>query len=111
MFVFYIFGCSTLENTSLIDTPVVHETITRELSQDSPESFQYKTIPVKSDRLMKKMPSVASRMTTDNAQHLLSKTNVQVKMQVYSLISSRKTYQLTLQITPWSLDLFVRVAF
>ena len=32
-------------------------------------------------------------------------------MQVYSLISSLKTYHLTLHLTPWSLDLFIRVPF
>ena len=32
-------------------------------------------------------------------------------MQVYSLISSPKTYHPTLHLTPWSLDLFIRVTF
>ena len=32
-------------------------------------------------------------------------------MQVYSLISCLKTYHLTLHLTPWSLDLFIRVPF
>ena len=32
-------------------------------------------------------------------------------MQVYSLISSLKTYHPTLHLTPWSLDLFIRVPF
>ena len=32
-------------------------------------------------------------------------------MQVYSLISSLKTYYPTLQLTPWSLDLFIREPF
>ena len=32
-------------------------------------------------------------------------------MQVYSLISSVKTYHPTLHFTPWSLDLFIRVSF
>ena len=31
-----------------------------------------------------------------------------VKVQVYSLISSLKTYHPTLHLTPWSLDLFIR---
>ena len=34
---------------------------------------------------------------------------VKVKVQVYSLISSLKTYHPTLHLTPWSLDLFIRV--
>ena len=34
---------------------------------------------------------------------------VKVKVQVYSLISSLKTYHATLHPTPWSLDLFIRV--
>ena len=33
------------------------------------------------------------------------------KVQVYSLISSLKTYHPTLHLTPWSLDLFIRVPF
>ena len=36
---------------------------------------------------------------------------VKVKVQVYSLISSLKTYHPTLHLTPWSLDLFIRVPF
>ena len=32
-------------------------------------------------------------------------------MQVYSLISSLKTYHPTLNLTPWSLDLFICVPF
>ena len=32
-------------------------------------------------------------------------------MQVYSLISSLKTYHPTLHLTPWSLNLFIRVPF
>ena len=32
-------------------------------------------------------------------------------MQVYSLISSLKSYHPTLNLTPWSLDLFIRVPF
>ena len=32
-------------------------------------------------------------------------------MQDYSLISSLKTYHPTLHLTPWSLDLFIRVPF
>ena len=32
-------------------------------------------------------------------------------MQVYSLITSLKTYHPTLHLTPWSLDLFIRVPF
>ena len=32
-------------------------------------------------------------------------------MQVYSLILSLKTYHPTLYLTPWSLDLFIRVPF
>ena len=39
-----------------------------------------------------------------------SDTIKKVKVQVYSLISSLKTYQLTSHISPWSLDLFIRVA-
>ena len=34
-----------------------------------------------------------------------------VKVKVYSLISSLKTYHPTLHFTPWSRDLFIRVAF
>ena len=34
-----------------------------------------------------------------------------VKVQVYGLISSLKTYHPTLHLTPWSVDLFIRVAF
>ena len=34
-----------------------------------------------------------------------------VRVQVYSLISSLKTYHPTLHLTPWSLDLFIRVPF
>ena len=37
--------------------------------------------------------------------------NVKVKVQIYGLISSLKTYYPTLHITPWSLDLFIRVPF
>ena len=33
------------------------------------------------------------------------------KVQVYSLISSLKTYHPTLHLTPWSLDLFISVPF
>ena len=36
---------------------------------------------------------------------------VQVKVQVYGLISSLKTYHPTLHFTPWSLDLFIFVPF
>ena len=36
---------------------------------------------------------------------------VKVKVQVYSLISSLKTYHPTLHFTPWSLDLFIREPF
>ena len=36
---------------------------------------------------------------------------VKVKVQIYSLISSLKTYHPTLHLTPWSLDLFIRVSF
>ena len=36
---------------------------------------------------------------------------LKVKVQVYSLISSLKTYHSTLHLTPWSLDLFIRVLF
>ena len=36
---------------------------------------------------------------------------VKVKVQVYSLISSLKTYHPTLHLTPWSLDLFIRELF
>ena len=37
---------------------------------------------------------------------------LKVKVQVfYSLISSLKTYHRTLHITPWSLDLFIRMLF
>ena len=36
---------------------------------------------------------------------------VKVKVQVYSLISSMKTYHSTLHFTPLSLDLFIRVLF
>ena len=36
---------------------------------------------------------------------------VKVKVKVYSLISSLKTYHPTLHLTPWSLDLFIRVPF
>ena len=36
---------------------------------------------------------------------------VKVKVQVYSLISSLKTYHPTSHLTPWSLDLFNRVPF
>ena len=32
-------------------------------------------------------------------------------MQIYGLISSLKTYYPTLHLTPWSLDLFIRVPF
>ena len=34
-----------------------------------------------------------------------------INVQVYSLISSLKTYHPTLHLTPWSLDLFIRVPF
>ena len=34
-----------------------------------------------------------------------------VKVQVYGLISSLKTYHPTLHFTPWSLDLFIFVPF
>ena len=36
---------------------------------------------------------------------------VNVKVHVNSLISSRKTYHPTLYLTPWPLDLFIRVPF
>ena len=36
---------------------------------------------------------------------------VKVNVQVYCLISSLKTYHPTLHLTPWSLDLFIRVPF
>ena len=36
---------------------------------------------------------------------------VKVKVQVYSLILSLKTYHPTLHLTPWSLDLFIREPF
>ena len=36
---------------------------------------------------------------------------VEVKVQVYSLISSLKAYHQTLHLTPWSLDQFIRVPF
>ena len=36
---------------------------------------------------------------------------IKVKVQVYSLISSLKTYHPTLHLTPWSLDLFICVPF
>ena len=36
---------------------------------------------------------------------------LKVKVQVYSLISSLKTYHPTLHLTPWSLDLFIREPF
>ena len=36
---------------------------------------------------------------------------LKVKVKVYSLISSLKTYHPTLHLTPWSLDLFIRVPF
>ena len=36
---------------------------------------------------------------------------LKVKVQVYSLISSLKTYHPNLHLTPWSLDLFIRVPF
>ena len=36
---------------------------------------------------------------------------LKVKVQVYSLISSLKTYHPTLHLTLWSLDLFIRVPF
>ena len=36
---------------------------------------------------------------------------VKVKVKVYSVISSLKTYHPTLHLTPWSLDLFIRVPF
>ena len=35
-------------------------------------------------------------------------TNKQIKVQVYSLISSLKIYHPNLHFTPWSLDLFIR---
>ena len=38
-------------------------------------------------------------------------SKVKVKVQVYSLISSLKTYHPTLHLTPWSLDLFIREPF
>ena len=38
-------------------------------------------------------------------------THIKVKVQVYSLISSLKTYHPTLHFAPWSLDLFIRVPF
>ena len=34
-----------------------------------------------------------------------------VKMEVYRMLPSLKTYQPTLHFTPWSLDLFIRVSF
>ena len=34
-----------------------------------------------------------------------------VNVQVHSLILNLKTYQPTLHVTPWSLDLFMRVSF
>ena len=34
-----------------------------------------------------------------------------IKVQVYSLVSSVKTYHPILDFTPWSLDLFIRVTF
>ena len=37
--------------------------------------------------------------------------NVKVKVQVYNLISSLKTYRPNLHLTPWTLDLFIRVPF
>ena len=37
--------------------------------------------------------------------------NVKVNVHVYRLISSLKTYHPTLHLTPWSLDLFIRVPF
>ena len=37
--------------------------------------------------------------------------HLKVKVQVYSLISSLKTYHPTLHFTPWSLDLLIRVPF
>ena len=40
-----------------------------------------------------------------------SKIQKKVKVQVYSLISSLKTYHPTLHLTPWSLDLFIREPF
>ena len=36
---------------------------------------------------------------------------LKVKVQVDSVISSLKTYHPTLHLTPWSLDLFIRVPF
>ena len=36
---------------------------------------------------------------------------IKVKVKVYSLKSSLKTYHPTLHLTPWSLDLFIRVTF
>ena len=38
-------------------------------------------------------------------------TSIKVKVQGYILISSLKTYHPTLHLTPWSLDLFIRVPF
>ena len=44
-------------------------------------------------------------------QYNVSTIKVKVKVQVYSLISSLKTYHPTLDFTPWSLDLCICVPF
>ena len=44
--------------------------------------------------------------------YILDTLHAKIKVQVfYSLISSLKTYHRTLHLTPWSLDLFIRVPF
>ena len=55
---------------------------------------------------------------TEQQIHLLNSVQisflnlkVKIKVQVYSLISSLKTYHPTLHLTLWSLDLFIRVPF
>ena len=54
--------------------------------------------------ILESCPNCATS-TTDSVRRVLK------KVQVYSLISSLKTYHPTLHLTPWSLDLFIRVPF
>ena len=49
--------------------------------------------------------------TTPMTAIVAGHTGKKVKVQAYSLISSLKTYHPTLHLTPWSLDLFIRVPF
>ena len=54
--------------------------------------------------------SINTQFNMQNAQIILQ-IHLYFKVQVYSLISSLKTYHHTLHLTPWSLDLFIRVPF